>query len=288
MNSTLKNTSNDLQEVNSKTLSDIQNLQNIERDLFNSLETQNLQKQLSSDELTRSVNKINDISQMRINLYKSLNNLNTFYNSELSNSAYTLNQQTTAIKIVENELNESKKRLAIIEREKNNKIRIVEINNYFGEKYAEQTGLLKSILFFAFLFMILSILLKYNIIPTKLYFVLLIIIGIFAMFNLYNKIYSIMIRDNMNYQEYNWAFNPPAGSYNESSVPTTSDPWGTGTPSLTCIGQACCYSGSTYDSTQNICIPNTSSSSSTLPTNTLANTTLAANTLATNAESYLN
>jgi hypothetical protein len=37
-----------------------------------------------------------------------------------------------------------------------------------------------------------------------------------------------------------------------------------------------------------ICIPNTSSSSSTFPTNTLAKTTLTANTLATNAESYLN
>jgi len=140
INSTLKNTSNDLQTVNSTTLSDIKKLQNIEMELIKSLETQNLQKQLTSDELTRSVNKINDISQMRINLYKSLNNLNKFYNSELDNSEYTLKQQTTAIKIVENELNESKKRLEIIKREKNNKIRIVEINNYFGEKYAQQTG----------------------------------------------------------------------------------------------------------------------------------------------------
>jgi len=229
INSTLKNTSNDLQRVNSTTLSDIKKLQQIEMELINSLETQNLQKQLSSNELTRYVNKINNISQMRINLYKSLNNLNKFYNSELSNSSYTLEQQTTAIKIVENELNESKKRLEIIKREKNNKIRIVEINNYFGEKYAEQTGLVQSILFFAFLFMILSILLKKNIIPTKLYFVLLIIIVIFAIFNLFNKIYLIMIRDNMNYQAYNWSFKPPVGSYNESTVPSTTDPWANST-----------------------------------------------------------
>lgn len=280
--------STNLQEINSKTLNDIQNLQKIEKDLFNSLENKTLQNPVSSEELTKVVNKVNDISQMRINLYKSLNNLNTFYNSELNNSTHTLKQQTRAIQIVENELNQSKKKLEIIEREKNNKIRIVEINNYFGEKYAEQTSLLIAILFFLFLFIVISILFKKNIIPRTLYIILLILVGIYGIYNLSNHLYSIIIRDNMNYQEYNWAFNPPAGSYNESSASNTTDPWGTGTPSLTCIGQACCYSGSTYDSTQNICIPNTSSSSSTLPTNTLANTTLTANTLATNAESYLN
>jgi hypothetical protein len=27
-------------------------------------------------------------------------------------------------------------------------------------------------------------------------------------------------------------------------------------PTATCIGSACCYEGSTYDTTQNICVPN--------------------------------
>jgi hypothetical protein len=247
--------STNLQEINSKTLNDIQNLQKIEKDLFNSLENKTLQNPVSSEELTKVVNKVNDISQMRINLYKSLNNLNTFYNSELNNSTHTLKQQTRAIQIVENELNQSKKKLEIIEREKNNKIRIVEINNYFGEKYAEQTSLLIAILFFLFLFIVISILFKKNIIPRTLYIILLILVGIYGIYNLSNHLYSIIIRDNMNYQEYNWYFNPNAAPGVNSSSSSTSDPWGTG--SFTCIGQACCYEGSTYDSTKNVCIPNT-------------------------------
>jgi hypothetical protein len=247
--------STNLQEINSKTLNDIQNLQKIEKDLFNSLENKTLQNPLSSEELTKIVNKVNDISQMRINLYKSLNNLNTFYNSELNNSTHTLKQQTRAIQIVENELNESKKKLEIIEREKNNKIRIVEINNYFGEKYAEQTSLLIAILFFLFLFIVISILFKKNIIPRPLYITLLILVGIYGIYNLSNHLYSIINRDNMNYQEYNWYFNPNAAPGVNTSSSSSSDPWGKG--SFTCIGQACCYEGSTYDTTQNVCIPNT-------------------------------
>jgi hypothetical protein len=255
----MSNSSKDLQEVNSKTLTDIQNLQKIEKDMFNSLETKNIQKQLTTDELTQIVNKINDISQMRVNLYKSLTNLNTFYNSELSDSTHTLGQQTTAIKIVENELNEAKKRLSIIEMEKNNKIRIVEINNYFGEKYADQTNLLKIILFIVFLFMIISLLFKKNIIPRIIYLLLLIILGLYALIKVFTLVYSIMLRDNMNYQEYNWNFKPSSAPSNSSDVINTSDPWGK--PYVTCIGQACCYPGSTYDSTQNKCIPNTTDTS---------------------------
>jgi len=251
----MSNSSKDLQEVNSKTLTDIQNLQKIEKDLFNSLETKNIQKQLTTDELNQIVNKINDVSQMRVNLYKSLTNLNTIYNSELSDSIHTLGQQTTAIKIVENELNEAKKRLSLIEREKNNKIRIVEINNYFGEKYAEQTNVLKTILFVVFLFMVISVLFTKNIIPKLLYICLLIILGVYGVFKIGSSFYSILLRDNMNYQEYNWYFKPESAPSNSSEVPSTSDPWEI--PNVTCIGQSCCYTGSTYDSSQNKCIPNT-------------------------------
>jgi len=250
----MSNSSKDLQEVNSKTLTDIQNLQKIEKDLFNSLETKNIQKQLTTDELNQIVNKINDVSQMRVNLYKSLTNLNTFYNSELSDSIHTLGQQTTAIKIVENELNEAKKRLSLIEMEKNNKIRIVEINNYFGEKYAEQTNVLKTILFVVFLFMVISVLFTKNIIPKLLYICLLIILGVYGVFKIGTSFYSILLRDNMNYQEYNWPFKtsqaPPIDTTNPEG---TDNPWQT--TGVICSGSACCYDGTTYDPTQNKCVP---------------------------------
>ena len=120
-----------VQENTTQILNDIQSLQTIEQQLFSSLEENT---GLTTEQQQKMVEKINDISKMRINLYETLNNVNSFFQNALANSKGTLLEQTTAIDIVEKELNTSKKRLKILEEEKNNKIRLVEINNYYGEK----------------------------------------------------------------------------------------------------------------------------------------------------------
>jgi hypothetical protein len=61
------------------------------------------------------------------------------------------------------------------------------------------------------------------------------------------------MRDNMNYQEYNWYFNPTS-STNASTTSSTSDPWFTSNISGTCVGQYCCSTGQSYDVSLNQCI----------------------------------
>ena len=132
----MSNTSKELPNVQENTtqiLNDIQSLQSIEQQLFNSLEENT---GLTTDQQKKMIEKINNISSMRVNLYKTLNGVNSFFQSSLANSKGTLTEQTAAIDIVEKELNTSKKRLKILEEERNNKIRLVEINDYYGQKYA--------------------------------------------------------------------------------------------------------------------------------------------------------
>jgi polysaccharide deacetylase 2 family uncharacterized protein YibQ len=73
--------------------------------------------------------------------------VNNYFESALNTSIGSLKEQVVAIGIVENELNRAKKRLEILEEEKNNKIRLVEINNYYGDKYAEHSQLMKIVIF---------------------------------------------------------------------------------------------------------------------------------------------
>ena len=61
-------------------------------------------------------------------------------------------------------------------------------------------------------------------------------------------------RDDMNWDEYNWYFDEENAETSTEDTTTTSNPWGT--VSVTCIGSACCYDGSTYDETKNMCVPN--------------------------------
>ena len=140
------NTNNlpDIEENNSQILNDIQSLQTLEQELFNNLENQ---PDLTSEQQEQIVTKINNISNMRVNLYQTLGGVNDFFKTSLSNSTNTLVEQTKAIEIVEQELNKAKRRLELLEEEKNNKIRLVEINNYYGQKYSEHSDLMKNIIY---------------------------------------------------------------------------------------------------------------------------------------------
>jgi hypothetical protein len=247
-----------VQENTSQILNDVQSLQTIEQELFNSLEENT---GLTPEQQKAVVEKINNISKMRINLYETLNGVNSFFSNALANSKGTLTEQTAAIDIVEKELNSSKKRLAALEEEKNNKIRLVEINNYYGQKYAEHSDLMKIIIYTLIPILILTILFNKEILPSKVYFALVGIISIIGAIFMWKTLFSILFRDPMNYQEYDWYFRPP-----ESVEPTIdmTDPWvskNTSSNFGSCVGDACCSDGLAYDSDLNQCVTSTSESS---------------------------
>jgi len=240
---------------NEKILNDIQNLQHLEQQLFNTLETNT---SLSSTEKQKLIEKINDLSNFRIDLYKTLGGINTFYNNALSSSVGTLKEQSVAIGIVESELNRAKKRLEILEEERNNKIRLVEINEYYGDKYEEHGQFMKIIIFMLVPIILLTLLKNKGLLPDMIYRFLIIVISFIGAVYLWRRYASIIMRDNMNYQEYNWGFNPALAPSGGTS--TSSDPWlsNAGVSSLgTCIGQACCSGNQVYDTTSNKCVDTT-------------------------------
>ena len=267
----MSNTNGELPNVQENTtqiLNDIQSLQTIEQQLFSSLEENT---GLTTEQQKKVVDKINGISKMRINLYETLNGVNSFFQNALANSKGTLSEQTAAIDIVEKELNTSKTRLKVLEEEKNNKIRLVEINDYYGQKYAEHSDLMKIIVIMLIPILILAILFNKGILPEKVYYILIGIIAIIGGVFIWRTIFSIMMRDPMNYQEYDWYFNPDNAPTSTSTSST--DPWASTKiiSSLTCVGNDCCSDGLVYDSTLNQCITSNGETTSTTTTESFVN-----------------
>jgi membrane-associated HD superfamily phosphohydrolase len=239
----------DVQENNEKLLNDIQTLQHIEQQFFTTLETN---KNLPQSEQKKIIDKINQISNMRINLYQTLSDINNYYGSTLNTSLDTLKEQTAAIAIIEDELNRAKKNLEMLELEKNNKIRLVEINNYYGEKYKEHVILMKIIIVTLVPIIILSILFNKNLLPSTLYYFLLCLIIIIGVTYFGYRYISILMRDNMDYGRYDWPFNiqkAPKGNPGDSL-----DPWLSLGNIGTCIGSNCCSPGQMWNSDINQCI----------------------------------
>ena len=122
-----------IQKLRGDTMSDITELQNIERDYFSKLQTGLMEQSLSAQEKDDLVTKINEISQIRVNLYRSLGKNYAFYQDNIASTHDTMEEQAAAITVVEKELNDAKRRLSFMEDEKYNKLRLIEINTYYSD-----------------------------------------------------------------------------------------------------------------------------------------------------------
>lgn len=276
---------NNLNEGNEQTLTNIQNLQTEELKLYNKLNTTYLTTEQKEDIIT----KINAISQLRINLYTNLKNMYSTYSQNLSTSAKTIGEQVIAVDIIENELKEAKRRLQAVDEEMDNKLRLVEINTYYSKYYNARVRIMITIVMACIPILILSVLKNKSVIPSFIADILIIIILIFFCFILGVQLIDVFFRDNMNYDEFTWYFNTStAPSPNNDTTATTTSTTTATTTSTTpaCVGSACCYEGSTYDASQNICIPN-SSYSSTTSTTTSSNEPTSTNITGNTVESMV-
>lgn len=248
----MPNDAPDISKNNEEILLNIQLLQQSEQDLMNDLENN---PNLSSTQQQKIIANIQKLTDIRSGLYTTLSGMNSFYQSALGTSTGTLDQQTAAINIVETELNRSKRRLEYLENEKNNKIRLVEINEYYGDKYAEHTTLMKIIIFTLVPIIILTIIYNRGFLPSRVYYILFIIVGIIGSIYFWQTYTSIIARDNMNYDEYLWSFNPKSAP---KGNPSDKDPWEINGSMGVCVGEACCQPDQTYDTTLDQCISKTS------------------------------
>lgn len=234
-----------------KIQTDIDELQKIEKDLLTTLDRN---PNLTAEEKKTLYGKINGITDMRINLYKTLNNASDLYKDILTGSKEKLQLQTEAIGIMESELDNTKKRIAALSADKNNKMRLVEVNEYYGSQYLEQTELMKIIIFTLVPIIILSFLKKKMLLvflPDFIYYILLILIFIIGGVFFVLKLGDYITRDDMNYQEFEWGFNKNKAPKSTNSV--AKDPWSV--PSLGfCVDDKCCSTGTKYDSSINKCI----------------------------------
>ena len=240
-----------LQGRNDQIINNIKSLQATEMKLYDSLES----RSLNADQQKQVIDRINQISQMRINLYASLKDMYSYYQQDVSDSRNSMNNQMVSVDVIENELNDSKRRLNLLEAQKNNKIRLVEINTYYGKQYDAHKQIMQVVAIICIPVLILTVLANKGIIPPKISSLLTGIIIIIGLFIIGAKIIDLSNRDNMNFDEYDWYFNKDEAPTSSSEInsDSNSDPWAT--PTYTCSGAECCYDNSTYDEIQNKCIP---------------------------------
>jgi hypothetical protein len=250
------NLNNNLSETEEQTIENIKKLQNIELDLYKSLETNLNNNVLTEQEKENMVNKINEVSIIRINLFNSLISTYSFYENNVLTSQTVLNNQITALKLADDQLKYLKIRMNEILGENKTNRRLIQINTYYGKQYDAYASVMKYILLFCIPILILSILANKKIIPENIYNGLVIFILVISFIIIIYKLWDISLRDNMNFDEYNWRFTPPTDTNSTTSrIDTTTSSSTTNEEVEPCVGSLCCSSSQIYNETLNLCIP---------------------------------
>jgi hypothetical protein len=240
----------------SKIQDDINKLQTMEQELLTTLETS---PNLTLDQKKSLNEKINKITGIRIRLYQTISGASGMYKGILDDSRDKLSVQTDAIKIMETELNNTKARIAALKDDKNNKLRMVQVNDYYGSMYSEQSDLMKIIIFTLIPIIILVVLRQRMLLfflPEIVYNIILIAISITGGVFFVLKAGNYITRDNMNYQEFDWVFNKKNAP--KSSGEASMDPWSSPFSGIgTCVGAQCCLEDDTqfYDDVDMKCKP---------------------------------
>ena len=241
---------------------DITALQNLQSNLESQLN--NGQSSLTNDQKMVLATQIGNVQTAISGLMSTTANLNSVYATNLQNNTNTLATQANALSIINNETIDANNQMAYINDQKINKMRQVEINNYYAGWYQEQTKLLTYLVYYALIFTLLFFLQKNNILPGQFFGLIVVFITIVFLFFVIPVVLSIFRRDNMNYSEYDWGFNKSTAPKiqgvvdnpkndilpNQASSSIIAPSTGSGS---VCVGSACCPAGSVYDKTNNIC-----------------------------------
>jgi hypothetical protein len=245
-------------------LKNINNLQKMESDLYTKLEAASADDSDSAKQ-EAIVKKINELSAMRMTMFQEMDGMYKSLQGRVAQTRIDLVDQLTVTGVMEQELNNAKKNLNLIRSNKDNKMRLVEINTYYASKYKAQAGLMRLVIMVCIPLLILAIVAKKGWIPQNISNGLIGIVIVVGGFMIIRQAINLSSRNNMNYDEFDWAWDPDAN--NPTVYEYDKDQLSGATTSIEedansfaanlgigCVGSKCCADGTKYDEDKGQCI----------------------------------
>jgi hypothetical protein len=232
----------------------IQDIQTIEQDLYTLLNDLSVVEP-GSEMQKNIINQIDELSKIRISMLKDLTSIYSELHVSITDSKINLHDQKSVTDIINNEVEVAKKKYKLLADEKNSKKRMTEINTYHGKKYNAHANVMKTLLVSCILVLILTYVIKKELLPQNIVVILIGIVIFFAGLRISLLVLDIMRRDNMNYDKFNWDFTPPTEIMPKYVEEPEEDRVTTSLFDNDCVGEECCSDGMIYDRVSRTCIP---------------------------------
>lgn len=253
---------NQLTERAEQVVADIQQLQATEKQLLADLEDAPIASAADRAKLTQ---KINEVNQLRLNAYEQLQTMFSEHSELEGDVRASIKKQVAIAKVVDGELAELRRRLAVVERERAQKIRIAEVNSYYADYYDGYKYLAQIIVFTCVPLILFGMLSRNGLLPSNIYGVLAGIILVIGGLLLFKQTVYLSTRGTTQWNVINWgrmpSSRPPLGQSGQppttaatASMAAAASGNGDTLKPKTCVGSACCDSVSAYDATTNKCV----------------------------------
>jgi len=241
-------------------LENIANLQTTEQALIAQLTTLMASPTTPPADITAIINQINYLSNARIGMFATLSENAAILQSGVSNSRVDLVSQMTLLNVVEDQINSAKAKLGELQNKNDTKMRMVQINTYYGQRYEAQSELMKLVIIVCIPILILFLLKKKGFLPEMIAnYAIGITIAVSAIFVI-RKVWNISMRSNMNYDEIDWKFEDPSDysptvlEYNKTHLFNFENPIKNLMGNLGfCMGADCCSKGLYFDEDKQKC-----------------------------------
>jgi hypothetical protein len=214
----------------------------------------------NSTGLASLIDSINSLSNTRVAMFNSLKNQAGALQTGVTNSRVDLVSQITLLNVVEDQLTKANASFAVLQNQTDTKKRMVEVNTYYGQRYEDQSKIMKIIIMFCIPLLLLFILKKKSLLPPTISNYLIgttIAVGAYIVMR---KVWEVSTRSNINYDEYNWNYedpsvhNPTVWQYNKENAFNFDNPIKNLLGNLgLCVGSTCCADGLYFDTNKQKC-----------------------------------
>ena len=148
------------------------------------------------------VQQVKQLSEDRIQLYRALGKEYVVMQTAVDESKDDLIAQKTVQGVMDKELSNIEMRMDDLVQEKRRKMKMVEIDTYYGKRYQAYTELMQIVAYTCIPVLIVVILFRMQFLNPQMRSLLLILVFIVGGYFLIRKGMDIWYRDNMNWDEY--------------------------------------------------------------------------------------
>lgn len=188
-----------LVDMHEKVIEDIAQLQDIENEIFNNITELN-NPNGDPGKIRQKVERLKDV---RINTFNRLTNIyqNTIDNTSFAKDALINNN--AMYRVVNDQLTNVSDELKKIKQEMQNKKRMAMIGQYEYSKYREYKNILKLLVYCMIVIAITTVLMSFPFFPNIIGYVIIVIAIAVLVYNLVDRLYFNIRRNNIEYHKFN-------------------------------------------------------------------------------------